>query len=253
MIVAITFMIIATVAVAALVLAPRLGEGRVVYEETPDHAPAFGADMSWLAVRTKDTSRLVAALGLEQLYAANWSTGLGTAYSPDLGETRVFVSPPVNGWTFVVGRPLPQPLGKAFLDKTTPLLLDLGREFIELQYFLCGPQIDHFAWARVIDGRLVRAFAIGDEGVLWNKGKPGKEEKAMGLKLFELRGVRGRRGDAGNEIVLYPTEQHVMHLASKWSIDPSRIDGMGGEPALGWVGTAPSKWRSERAARQTAA
>ena len=142
---------------------------------------------------------------------------------------------------------LPQPLGKSFIDKTTPLLLDLGREFIELQYYLASPAIDHFAWARVIDGKLVRAFAIGDEGVVWNKGKPGKEEKAMGLKLFELRGVRGRRGDAGNEIILYPTEEHVMRLASKWSIDPTRISDVRTDAALGWIGLAPARWRSERA------
>lgn len=246
MIVAIALMIVVTIAVAAFVLAPRIGEGRVVYEETPDRPPAFGTDMTWLAVRTKDASRLVTALGLDHVYVANWSTGLGTIYDGTLGETRAFVSPPVNGWTFVVARALPQPLGKGFLDKTTPLLLDLGREFIEVQYFLNAPEIDHFAWARVIDGKLVRAFAIGDEGVLWNKGKPGKEEKAMGLKLFELRGVRGRRGDAGNEIVLYPTEQHVMSLAAKWSVAPASLDGARVEAGLGWVGTIPSRWRSER-------
>lgn len=247
MIIAIVVMIAATVAVAAFVLAPRIGEGRVVYEQTPDRPPPFGSNMSWLAVRTRDTSRLVGALGLVHVSGANWSTGLGTVYAADLGETRVFVSPPVGGWTFVVGQILPQPLGKSFLDKTTPLLLDLGREFIEVQYYLASPAIDHFAWARVIDGKLVRAFAIGDEGVLWNKGKPGKEEKAMGLKLFELRGVRGRRGDAGNEIVLYPTEEHVMRLAARWSIDPTRISELKTEAALGWIGLAPPGWRSERA------
>lgn len=246
MVVVIAVMIIVTIALAAFVLAPRLAEGRIVYEQVPDRPPPFGPNMAWLAIRTRDTSRLVAALGLDQVYGANWSTGLGTVYNAELGETRLFVSPPVNGWTFVVGQSLPQPLGKSFLDKTTPLLLDLGRDFIEVQYFLSSPLIDHFAWARVIDGKLVRAFAIGDEGILWNKGKPGKEEKAMGLKLFELRGVRGRRGDAGNEIILYPTEEQVMYLASKWSIDPTRIGSVASEAALGWIGEAPSRWRSER-------
>jgi hypothetical protein len=95
----------------------------------------------------------------------------------------------------------------------------------------------------------VRAFAINDEGVVWNKGRPSKEEKAMGLKLFEVRGVRGRRGETGDEIVLYPTEQHMMQLALKWSLDPTRLDPLQSEPALGVIGLAPAGWRAERLAK----
>ena len=112
--------------------------------------------------------------------------------------------------------------------------------------FFCAPEIDYIGWARVIDGRILRAFAIGDQGVIWNRGKPTKEEMGLGLKLFELRGVRGRRGDAGAEIVLYPTENHVMHLAGKWSLDPTRADKVPVEPAVGFVGLAPARWRAER-------
>ena len=239
-------MILATIAAAALLLAPRLDEGRTVFDLRPDRPYAFGYGMSWMAIRTRDTQRVIDSLGLGAVQPANWNTGLGAVYSPELGTTQMFVSPPVNGWTFVVGQCLPQPLGKTFTDKATPLLLDLGGKFIEVQYYFCTPEIDFLGWARVIDGKIVRAFAIGDEGVLWNRGKPTKEEMSLGLKLFELRGVRGRRGDAGAEIVLYPTEAHVMHLAGKWSLDPTRVNTQVVDPALGYVGRAPVAWRAER-------
>ncbi|MBS0241993.1 MAG: hypothetical protein JSS20_07430, partial [Proteobacteria bacterium] len=169
----------ATVATAALVLAPRLGDSEIVYDPRPDAPRAFGYQMGWLAIRTRDIARVVERLGLSGTADANWDNGIGTVYSDDGSQSSIFVSPPVNGWTFVVGLALPQPLGRTFVDKTMPLLLDLGSQFIEVQYYLAYPALDCFAWARIIDGKLVRAYAINDEGVVWNKGKPAKEEKTL--------------------------------------------------------------------------
>lgn len=242
-------MIGATVIVAAKVLAPRMADGRLIFDLRPDTPRSFGYKMAWIAIRTRDTERVIEILRLDDVRQANWSTGLGTVYSEQHGEQFIFVTPPVNGWTFIVGLPLPHPLGRSFIDKSTPLIRELGEQFIEAHYYFSYPPIDYYAWARVVDGKLIRAFAIGDEGVLWNEGKPSKEERALGLKLFELRGVRGRRGDAGGELVLYPTEEHVMHLASKWSIDPTRLEKVPSSPALGFIGTAPRHWRAERLRR----
>lgn len=239
-------MIIVTVGVAALVLAPRLQQVRYLFATTADRPVAFGYKMAWLAVRTRDTNRVAEVLGLESPQPCNWQSGIGSVYDATLGENHVFIAPPVNGWTLVAGLSLPHPVGRAFIDKCTPLLLDLGAEFIEVQYFFSYPLIDFFAWARIVDGKLVRAFGIGDEGILWNKGKPTKEEKALGLKLFELRGVKGRKGDAGGEMILYPTEDHLMRIAARWSLDPTALDARSGEPGLGYIGRAPARWRTER-------
>lgn len=245
--VAVIFFTMLTVAVAAIRLAPQIAEGRVVFDVEPDLPAAFGYRMAWLAVRTRDTGGVLRALDLTaDAEAANWASGLGAVYDPQLGESLVFVSPPVNGWTLVASSALPAPVSRRFVDKNIPLLLDLSKHFVEVQYFAGFPDIDFFAWARVIEGRLLRAFAINDEGLVWNKGRPTREEKAMGLKLFEVRGVRGRRGDAGGEIVLYPTERHLMQLAQKWSLDPSHLEPGSAGPALGVIARAPAAWRPER-------
>lgn len=251
MVFVIAILLVLTVLFAAFVMAPRLTEGRVVFDNVPDRPAAFGYRMAWLALKTRDTGAVVEALRLADPVAANWNSGIGTAYDDRLGQTHVFVTPAVKGWTFVVGLPLPHPVGRAFVDKCTPLLVDLGGRFPDVQYFFTYPLIDFFAWARVADGRLVRAFAMSDEGIVWNKGRTTKEERSLGLKLFELRGVRGRRGDAGGEIILHPTEDHVMRLANKWSLDPTRIDKMSVETGLGLVARVPSGWHTERV-RKTA-
>ena len=247
MILTIVIMVTLTAAVAAFVLAPRLADDRVVFEQAPDHPRSFGYRMAWLAVRSRDTQAVARALGLVAPEPCNWRSGIGTVYDAHLGNDHVFVSPPVNGWTFVVGLSLPFPAGRSFADKAMPMLKNLNRSFVEVQYFFAYPPIDCFAWARLLEERVVRAFAITDAGVVWNRGRTTKEERALGLKLFDFRGVRGRKGDAGGEIILYPTEQHVLKLAERWSLDPTRLDGVTvSAPALGLIALAPASWRPER-------
>ncbi|HEX7076734.1 MAG TPA: hypothetical protein VF226_22065 [Hyphomicrobiaceae bacterium] len=246
MVLTIAILVTLTVAIAAFVLAPRTARRRVLFDAAPDRPAPFGLKMAWLAIRTQDTARVLDVLGMVDPRPCNWNSGIGTVYDDRLGEHHLFVSPPVDGWTFVVGLSLPYPVGQGFVDKCTPMLLRLGREFGEVQYFFSYPLIDFFAWARIIGGKLVRAFAISDEGTIWNKGKPTKEERSLGLKLFELRGVRERTGDAGGALMLYPTEEHVMRLASRWSLDPTRIDSAPASASTGYICLAPTSWRPER-------
>lgn len=246
MLVAIAIMVALTTIIAGLLLAPRTMKRAPALQATADRPRAFGYKMSWLAIRTTSTPDVIEALGLTDLTVANWQSGIGAAYSDVLGNTHVFISPPVQGWTFVVGLPLPPPLGLRFHDACSPFLLGLGGRFNDVQYFFSYPPIDYFAWARVIDGRLVRSFAASDEGVIWSKGRTTTAERTLGLRLFDLRGVEGRQGDAGGHLVLHPTEDHVMRLAAAWSLDPTRIETVPARASSGYVGRAPAHWRAKR-------
>ncbi len=220
-------------------------------DETPDLPRAFGYKMAWLAVRTDDPSSLAQWLGLTDGRPANWNAGVGTVYDDEMGDGKVFVTPSLDGWTFVLGLSLPHPVTGRFVDKLTPILMRLGAQYQDVQYYFTYPLIDFFAWARVKDGRLVRGFAVNDEGVVWNKGKITPEERALGLRLFELRGVRERQGDAGGELVLYPTEAHVLRIAEAWGINPVKLEDRAAEPETGLLASTPYAWRPER--RQRAA
>src|SRR6478672_3650737 len=158
-------MIAVTIAIAVLRLGPHMAQGRTIYEVEPDRPAPFGYKMGWLAVRTRDTEAVVQALGLVEPTASNWNSGIGS----------------VNDWTFVVGLSLPFPASRGFVDKCSPILLGLGERFVEVQFFFTYPLIDYFAWARVIDRRMVRIFAVSDEGVVVNRGKVSPEERALGL------------------------------------------------------------------------
>jgi len=247
----VTFLIIlgmiALTVSAAFWLARQTADDSVVFEAVPDQPCAFGCAMAWLAIRSRDPEAVIEALRLPEPSPCNWNSGIGAVYDDRLGAAYMYVTPPVQGWTFVVGLPLPHPVGRGFVDKCTPLLVELGGQFPEVQYFFSYPPIDFYAWARVRDGRLVRAVAVTDEGIVWNKGRTSKEERGLGLKLFELRGVQGRKGDAGGELILHPTEDHVMRLAHRWSLDPTTLHSASAPSSLGWVTLAPGAWRAERA------
>lgn len=229
---------------------PRLDDSSV--DVAPDTPAPFGYKMAWLAVRTEDTAALAELIDLKNGLNANWNSGIGTVYDDALGASHVYLTPPVEGWSFVVGLTLPHPVGPAFVDKLTPLLLSLGKHFPEVQYFFTYPLIDFFAWARVKDGKLRRAFAVNDEGIVWNKGRITPEERALGLRLFEFRGVRERQGDAGGELVLYPTEDHVLQIAKGWSIDPTTVEELRSGSGCGIVARAPAAWCSERRRKKAA-
>jgi hypothetical protein len=245
MIVFITLFIAVTIALAWQVLAPQLVERHVIFDVSPDSPRSFGSDMSWIAVKSEPQA-VVEALGLVNPTAANWNCGIGTIYHPQLGQDRVFVSAPVDGWVFIAGISLPHPHGRSFVDKCTPLLTGLSERFGEVHYFASYPELDLFAWAKVVSGRVVRAFGISDDGVHWQRGRPTREERSLGLRLFELRGVRGRRGDAGGELLMHPTHEHVMRLAGQWGVNPTLLDTVAAQPGLGVIGHAPAQWRSER-------
>lgn len=244
-------LIVLTVAVA-IALARWFVPPVIRFDSRPDGPAAFGYRMAWLAVRSRDAGKVAQVLGLLSGQPANWRTGIGTVYDSRLGENFVYISPPVDGWTFVVGLALPQPMGRGFVDKCTPMLLDLGQEFTEAHYFLSYPPLEFSAWARVAEGRLIRAFAIGDEGVIWNKGRLTREERSLDLAVLEARGAKSKRGD-GEKALVRPTEADLMMIAHGWSVDPTKLGTAHAphhiERGPGFVCEAPLTWRPQRLRR----
>ena len=241
---------------AALFLLQRHAPSRTSPLSAPPPKPSlpqpFGYKMSWLAVRTRDTAQLLKALEATQFARTTWADGIAEIYDERPPSRRIFVSPPVGEWSLVAGLTLPHPLGPAFVDKCTPLVTRLSETFGEAQYFFTFPLLDFFAWARAKDGELVRAFACGDEGVVWNRGRLTAEERDLSLRFFELRGIDNRQGDLGGDMQMMPTEAQVLELAGRWSIDPSRLDDADSTPGFGYLVSAPQAWRTERIRKSAA-
>lgn len=234
-------------AVAGFCFMPAIG--RLLFGEATADADlpcAFGYKMAWVAVRTRDTARLLDVLELEEPRSTNWSVGIGTVYSDRIGLDRVFVTPPVDGWSLVAGLSLPHPMGDDHDDHCTPFLSRLSAEFGTVQYYASLPELGYFGWAVLRDGVVRRAFACGVDGVVWNRGAVTLDERSVGIAMFDIRLVDEARIEVYAPCV---REAHVLELARRWSMDPTKLDTRDDlEAGVGYLAKAPAAWRPAPAA-----
>lgn len=220
----------------------------------PDGPEPFGAGNAWLAIQTVDIDQVIAILGLHEVAACNWQSGLSVAEDPDYSNAYVFVTPPVDGWTFVVGMALPHPAGRDYTDQCLSLQLSLGKTFRDVQYFYACPILDLVAWSRFSDAKLRRSFAWGDEGIIWNKGALTSAERALGLKVFPTTSTTTLpppANDIDEDERGYPEPEHVLRMAASWSVNPETFTRLPGDPALGYIGRMPDTWRVRRVASRS--
>lgn len=208
-----------------------------------DQPCAFGYQMAWIAVRTRDTAGLIDALHLNKTRLVGWSQGMAAVYDERTGLRRVFVTPPVDGWSFVIGLSLPHPMGTGFDDRCHALLAELSEEFGDVQYYASYPALEYFGWVMMKAGTLRRGFAVGPEGVIWNRGRVTPEERALGSSLFQLRVVDDGIGAAVAVDGRAIGERDVLTIARQWSVDPTSIEGRDDLYAgLGYAGRVPADW-----------
>lgn len=105
---------------------------------------------------------------------------------------------------------------------------ELGKKFIELQYFGTHRVVEYHGWLRMTKGEIVRQYAfLGERGeTLRDDGKRTDEETELGLIYNDSK---------------FPNEQNVMRLAAAWSIDPSSLDELKLDKSVGYLGSLPQK------------
>jgi hypothetical protein len=204
----------------------------------PDTPVSFGRKCSWLAIESHNPQAVVAALGLMDVQLSVWKAGINAAY-----EGLCFVSPPVRKWILVVSRSLPDVGDQRHPDLCTPFLLELGEQFREVQFFATYRIVMAHAWARLIDGQLIRQFAWVDGAKHWNVGEETSEETALGLHFVDSSQIDwpddDEAADELAETIPTPGEDDVLRLAGAWSIDPSRLAEQELPPSIGYIGQFP--------------
>ena len=190
--------------------------------QSPDTPRGFGFKTAWWALPCSDTAAVAAAIGLQDAQPANWQTGVKYAY-----DRRVFVTPPVDGWTLITGFRLHRG-GDSPREEVIDPLLELSSKFGAALVFASHRVVDYHLWAKAVGGSLVRGYAyLGESGkTLWDEGPMTPEERALGFAFFDERSPEAEsesyweRGDLD-----FPTEMNVMDVARAWSVSPHDLDG----------------------------
>jgi hypothetical protein len=178
-----------------------------------NHALPARRTEAWLAIRTRNTALVQAALGIQHAAPCSWTEGV-------LARHRLFIAPPINGWTLVFSNGLPDPDDD--VDACYCFLRDLSRKVGHVQYFQADPLLQRHAWARVESGRVLRAYAWAGM-TLWNQGVKTDDEIELGMKCHPYgETIGGDEWAAADQILA--NVRRVPLLARRWSLDPAEID-----------------------------
>ncbi len=188
---------------------PEAGQKYVprLVDEDAEAPVAFGPQNHWLAIKTKDVNEVIHMLDIKDCKETPWEEGLEAISRSDL---KVFVTPPVKGWTFVIS---------AFLDgiysekETEHVLCALSRKFGEAQlYCLYAKTVEIRQWAKAENGDILRwALCNYENGDIKIHGGTTPEEK-------NIPGFPDKPEDYWSV-----EPEHVFAIAGQWSLDPSQF------------------------------
>lgn len=180
--------------------------GLIPFDAAPDYPVDFGYKCQWYAIKSADKEAVASAFKLSGMQQANWQTGIAGAYSG-----YYFVTPPVDGWVLVINSLMPD-LSVEGEGNPLETVLRLSRQFGEACYFGTHRVVDYHAWAKAVQGELIRAYSYVGESdeVIADEGEPTEEEKDNDL-IFA-----GFNDDEG----FVPGEDDVITIAELWTVSP---------------------------------
>ncbi|KRE36788.1 hypothetical protein [Paenibacillus sp. Soil522] len=199
----------------------KLGPKAIKFDSNLDLPVEFGYKCQWFAVKTNDTQAVLEAMKLKNIQITNWRTGIEGAY-----EGYYFISPPINGWTLVINSIMPDLSGTESPNPLT-VISDLSLSFGEAYYFGTHRVVEYHAWAKSINGKLVRAYGyLGETGeTIINQGEISKEELENNLIFTDL----------DVEEPNLPDEEDVLFIAKKWTVDP-QMENDNYQTGTGFIG-----------------
>ena len=169
----------------------------------------------WLAIRSTQSQAVQKALRLNKSKPCSWEEGLTVAH-----DQKLFISPPVAGWTLVMGASLPDPADD--VDRCFHFLLELSRKLGHVQFFSLNRVLNHHAWVQAEQGQILRAYAWAGR-TLWNQGRLTRAELELGLICLDYWEQSAPVAFGQSDAAGLNTDR-VPLLAARWSLDPATID-----------------------------
>jgi len=166
----------------------------------------------WLAIKTRDLLAVQRALGLHNAKPCPCQKGLS-------GEEKLFIAPPINGWTLVVGSELPDPADDP--DICFHFVTGLSRKVGEVQLFSSNRALCGHAWVRADKGRVIRAYAWANQ-TLWNQGTRSTAERELDLATFDYGSASETNPWHVPDVIIANVDK-VPLLAARWSLDPAAV------------------------------
>jgi len=173
----------------------------------PDSPCPFGYNTCWYAIKNETTQTVIDKLHLKVLRESNWINGIAGCGSP---PHFVFVSPPLDGYVFVINiNP----------DDEHEAVKKHAGSFGEFQYFGTQRTVEYNAWAKFMDGKIIRSYCyLGERGeITWCEGSITDEEVDLGFDVFPSSTGELLSDDFNYQNL--PNEEDVLAIAKAWGVD----------------------------------
>jgi len=193
----------------------------LVIDATPDEPVAFGYKIDWLSIRSADLEHVVRVLEMQATQPANWESGLDAAYR---GQ-HIFVSPPVEGWVFVVHQPFRDPGLSDAHAVWEDWMRKIAGKFSEVHFFTSNRDQQCYAWARFVHGRaLCKYRRLGRETIVNLGERPAAVCEAAAVHAMHIQ---------------LPDEEDVLRVAAEWGFNPMTLEDRDYPRGVGLVGRLP--------------
>ncbi len=200
--------------------------GLPAIEISPDSPIAFGYKISWLVVQgftTEEVAKILAES--DSRYAntdfvpCNWASGMARIHATFLNR-EVFISPPLQGWVFVVNWQ-PNDETEPDLNGVLEALSAKGRA----GFFANHRVASYASWALAENGKLFRHLSEADFVTYADVGPVSEFERADMITSMELAGAEISEADEDEYYDRLPDESDVIEVAGKFSLDPTQLEG----------------------------
>ena len=157
----------------------------------------FGENSRWIAIRSKSVRKVTDFLGLKKPKETNWDDAF-----TNIEEDNIIITPPIEGWIFLIGTYLENLLPKRPLSGVTHSVLFenlkiLSKQFGEVHWYEDVEKYGVNCYVRSIDGEIMYGYLSGDDDII-----------EVGIKPYELT---------------KEAEYQAIDVAGIWSIHPEKL------------------------------
>lgn len=175
----------------------------------------FGYKSSWIAIKNNQNKLIADYIKNLKNFDVLKSLFRATGWQVD-------ISSPYNGWTFLICEINGD--SKEGTEVLRSFLIDISRNFTEVQYFGTHRIVEYHCWAKAISGKIERFYSyVGESGEnIWIEGEPTTIESKYKFVNTLDNIIQNEKYYEQNDIT-FPDESMVMEIANDWSVSPAKF------------------------------